>query len=125
MKKRSSRRVAALAVAAVIALGSRETAMAGETSRSLFGVFRDPKNGDVRNEKIREVLTFQDFPYNGPEGNRTPVRKPIPCSSTIIVYCLTFPPVNENRHPFPFSSFILHPHTQSFVYVVSCDSWCR
>ena len=30
MKKRSSRRVAALAVAAVIALGSRETAMAGE-----------------------------------------------------------------------------------------------
>ena len=39
MKKRSSRRVAALAVAAVIALGSRETAMTGETSRSLFGVF--------------------------------------------------------------------------------------
>lgn len=51
MKKRSSRRVAALAVAAVIALGSRETAMAGETSRSLFGVFHDLKNGDVRNQK--------------------------------------------------------------------------
>lgn len=51
MKKRSSRRVTALAVAAVIALGSRETAMTGETSRSLFGVFHDPKNGDVRNQK--------------------------------------------------------------------------
>lgn len=35
MKKRSSRLVAALAVAAAIALGSSETAMAGETSRSL------------------------------------------------------------------------------------------
>ena len=36
MKKRSSRLVAALSVAAAIALGSRETAMAGETSRSLY-----------------------------------------------------------------------------------------
>ena len=51
MKKRSSRRVAALAVAAVIALGSRETAMAGERSRSLFGVFHDLKNGDIRSQK--------------------------------------------------------------------------
>ena len=51
MKKRSSRRVAALAVAAVIALGSHETAMAGETSRSLFRVFHDLKKGDVRSQK--------------------------------------------------------------------------
>ena len=51
MKIRSSRLVAALSVAAAIALGSRETAMAGETSRSLFGVFHDLKNGDVRSQK--------------------------------------------------------------------------
>ena len=29
----------------------------------------------------------------------TPVRKPIPCSSTIIVRSLTFPPHHGNEHP--------------------------
>ena len=68
--------------------------------------------------------------FNGPEGNRTPVQKPIPCSSTIIVRFLTFPPLDENEHSSGFSSFILRPHTQSFACVVSyiVDAWilmCR
>ena len=68
--------------------------------------------------------------FSGPEGNRTPVQKPIPCSSTIIVRSLTFPPPDENEHPSGFGSFILRPHTQSFACVVSykIDAWvlmCR
>ena len=58
------------------------------------------------------------FSY-GPEGSRTPVRKPIPCSSTIIVDCLTFPPVHGNQHPCTFSSFMIRPASQSFDTVVS------
>ncbi len=57
---------------------------------------------------------------SGPEGNRTPVRKSIPCSSTIIVCYLPFPPPSESRHPDGFSSFILRPQAQSFACVVSC-----
>lgn len=69
------------------------------------------------------------FSY-GPEGSRTPVRKPIPCSSTIIVDCLTFPPVHENQHPCTFSSFMIRPASQSFDTVVSYmfEAWvlkCR
>ena len=56
---------------------------------------------------------------NGAEGNRTPVRKPIPCSSTIISCSFTFPPPYENKHPYGFSSFMLRPYTQSLIYVVS------
>ena len=57
--------------------------------------------------------------FYGPEGNRTPVRKPIPCSSTIISCSFTFPPPYENKHPYGFSSFMLRPYTQSLIYVVS------
>ena len=69
------------------------------------------------------------FPY-GPEGSRTPVRKPIPCSSTIIVDCLTFPSVHGNQHPCTFSSFMIRPASQSFDTVVSYmfEAWvlkCR
>ena len=69
------------------------------------------------------------FPY-GPEGSRTPVRKPIPCSSTIIVDYLTFPPVHGNQHPCTFSSFMIRPAPQSFDTVVSYmfEAWvlkCR
>ena len=69
------------------------------------------------------------FSY-GPEGSRTPVRKPIPCSSTIIVDCLTFPPVHGNQHPCTFSSFMIRPASQSFDTVVSYmfEAWilkCR
>ena len=63
--------------------------------------------------------------FHGPEGNRTPVRKPIPCSSTIIVCSLKFPPASGNRHPGAFSSFILRPCAQSFAPVVSHIKWCR
>ena len=56
---------------------------------------------------------------SGAEGNRTPVRKSIPCSSTIIAGYLTFPPPHENRHPCGFSSFMIRPYTQSLMYVVS------
>ena len=66
----------------------------------------------------KKVLENQHF-YDGPEGNRTPVRKPIPCSSTIIVCSLTFPPSAGSRHPADFSSFILRPYRQSLLHVVS------
>ena len=76
--------------------------------------------------KMLESLVNKGFPQylqgflkSGAEGNRTPVRKPIPCSSTIIVSYLTFPPPPGKRHSDGFSSFIIRPYTQSFVYVVS------
>ena len=74
-----------------------------------------------------EPLLSQEFRAcsRGAEGNRTPVRKPIPCSSTIIVRYLTFPPPPENGHPDGFSSFILRPYAQSFAYVVSHISRCQ
>lgn len=73
---------------------------------------------------------FVPVRYGGDEGSRTPVRKPIPCSSTIIVDCLTFPPVHENQHPCTFSSFMIRPASQSFDTVVSYmfEAWvlkCR
>ena len=68
--------------------------------------------------------------FSGPDGNRTRVQKPIPCSSTIIVRYFSFPPPDENEHSPGFGSFILRPHAQSFAYVVSykLDAWvlmCR
>ena len=59
------------------------------------------------------------FLKSGAEGNRTPVRKSIPCSSTIIVPYLTFPLPSGKKHSDGFSSFIIRPHTQSFACVVS------
>ena len=56
---------------------------------------------------------------SGAEGNRTPVRKSIPCSSTIIVPYLTFPLPSGKKHSDGFSSFIIRPHVQSFTCVVS------
>lgn len=72
--------------------------------------------------KRKLILVKEEFDASssgGAEGNRTPVRKPIPCSSTIIVSYLTFPPPPGKRHSDGFSSFIIRPYTQSFVYVVS------
>ncbi len=76
--------------------------------------------------KMPESLVNKGFPQylqgflkSGAEGNRTPVRKPIPCSSTIIVGYLTFPLPHGNRHSCGFSSFIIRPYTQSLMYVVS------
>lgn len=66
----------------------------------------------------KKALQIQDF-FSGAEGNRTPVRKSIPCSSTIIVLYLTFPLPSEKGHPDGFSSFIIRPYAQSFAYVVS------
>ena len=79
---------------------------------------------------IISYTEFDLFNFSGPEGSRTPVRKPIPCSSTIIVDCLTFPPVHGNQHPCTFSSFIIRPASQSFDTVVSYmfEAWvlkCR
>lgn len=74
---------------------------------------------------IKKTAQTRHFTYlrgsaqNGAEGNRTPVRKPIPCSSTIIVLYLTFPPPSEKEHPDGFSSFMIRPHAQSFACVVS------
>ncbi len=58
------------------------------------------------------------FAY-GADGSRTRVRNPIPCTSTSVVCCLTFPLPGESKHPPGFSSFMIRPHTQSFVCVVS------
>ena len=54
-----------------------------------------------------------------PDGSRTRVRSPFHRSSTSLAYRLTFPPALSGKHPNAFSSFILRPYTQSFVYVVS------
>ena len=62
---------------------------------------------------------LQGLLKSGPEGNRTPVRKSIPCSSTIIVPYLTFPLPSGKKHSDGFSSFIIRPHAQSFACVVS------
>ena len=62
---------------------------------------------------------LQGLLKSGPEGNRTPVRKSIPCSSTIIVPYLTFPLPSGKKHSDGFSSFIIRPHVQSFTCVVS------
>ena len=81
--------------------------------------------------KGRRQAPASSLPFSyGPEGSRTPVRKPIPCSSTIIVDCLTFPPVHGNQHPCTFSSFMIRPASQSFDTVVSYmfEAWvlkCR
>ena len=81
--------------------------------------------------KGSEEAHASSLPFSyGPEGSRTPVRKPIPCSSTIIVDCLTFPPVHGNQHPCTFSSFMIRPASQSFDTVVSYmfEAWvlkCR
>ena len=83
------------------------------------------------NEKGSKEAHASSLPFSyGPEGSRTPVRKPIPCSSTIIVDCLTFPPVHGNQHPCTFSSFMIRPASQSFDTVVSYmfEAWvlkCR
>ena len=71
-----------------------------------------------------------DSLFSGLEGSRTPVRKPIPCPSTSVVYRLTFPPQPEDKHPDCFSSFMIRPLTQSFASVVSyiVEAWvlmCR
>ena len=73
------------------------------------------------NKKVRIYVICRKYVLlkNGAEGNRTPVRKSIPCSSTIIAGYLTFPPPHENRHPCGFSSFMIRPYTQSLMYVVS------
>ena len=72
----------------------------------------------LERKQKEKVAYLRDF-LSGAEGNRTPVRKPIPCSSTIIVYYLTFPLPHGNRHSCGFSSFMIRPCTQSLVHVVS------
>ena len=72
----------------------------------------------LERKQKEKVAYLRDF-LSGAEGNRTPVRKPIPCSSTIIVCYLTFPLPHGNRHSCGFSSFMIRPCTQSLVHVVS------
>lgn len=69
-------------------------------------------------KKMPENKHFQAL-LNGADGIWTRVQKPIPCSSTIIVCSLTFPPSAGSRHPADFSSFILRPYRQSLLHVVS------
>ena len=86
---------------------------------SLFG-FRFVHSESIK--KPHKHWIFQQLcglPKSGAEGNRTPVRKSIPCSSTIIVPYLTFPLPSGKKHSDGFSSFIIRPHVQSFTCVVS------
>ena len=71
------------------------------------------------NQKGVEPIGFDCSAFSGPDGSRTRVRSPIPCTSTSLVYRLTFPPASGDRHPNTFSSFIIRPHTQSLACVVS------
>ena len=56
---------------------------------------------------------------NGPDGSRTRVQRPIPCTSTSVVGFFRFPPPPGNRHPDGFGSFMIRPDAQSFASVVS------
>ena len=74
--------------------------------------------------------TFSSIFHSGPEGNRTPVQKPIPCPSTSVAYTLTFPLRTSHRQDARFSSFIIRPPVQSLAGVVSymVEAWilmCR
>ena len=69
----------------------------------------------IKCPKTNVNTSFWGTCLSGAEGNRTPVRKPIPCSSTIIVLYLTFPLPSEKGHPDGFSSFIIRPYAQSFA----------
>ena len=89
-----------------------------ESSRPLRGSLLSTSSG-AECTKSEPISEFGFAHLSGPEGNRTPVRKSIPCSSTIIVCYFSFPPPSENRHPDGFSSFILRPQAQSFACVVS------
>ena len=51
---------------------------------------------------------------SGAEGNRTPVRTQIQCTSTVIVGVLTFPPESAHRQAQSFSSFMNFLLSQSF-----------
>ena len=57
---------------------------------------------------------------SGPDGSRTHVRKPIHCTSTIIVGQFGFPRMQEDRHSHIVGSFMIRPYAQSLTYVVSC-----
>ena len=81
--------------------------------RSKTTSFRFPKFPETL-----EITTFLRFLNNGAEGSRTPVRKPIHCTSTSLANCLTFPPSGLNQHNPDFSRLqYAHSHeplTMSF-----------
>ena len=73
----------------------------------------------IRAIKNPRPVVFEYGTRSGPEGNRTPVRKSIPCTSTIIVRSLTFPLPDDNEQPSGFGSFIIRLQAQSFACIVS------
>lgn len=88
------------------------------------------QNNSQKTVAFYENHVFPAVFADGPDGNRTRVQKPIPCPSTSVVYSLTFPPQDLNKHNSCFSSFMIRPHTQSLICVVSCivEAWlpeCR
>ena len=74
---------------------------------------------------IRSYTEFDLFSFNGVDGSRTRVQKPIPCPSTSVVHNLTFPLQFRYEHRNCFSSFIIRPRVQSFARVVShiVEAW--
>ena len=76
-------------------------------------------------EKYDSFNGFGTSRSNGVEGSRTPVQKPIPCPSTIIVrypgrsFSRLFPPVADNEQSAIFGSFMIRPRGQSLARVVS------
>ena len=57
---------------------------------------------------------FDLMRLSGAEGNRTPVRTYIQCTSTVIADVLSFPPDNAHQQALSFSSFINFLLPQSF-----------
>ena len=89
-----------------------------EMRKNSIEFFHIPKS--IHKRKL--ILVKEEFDassFGGDDGSRTRVQKPIPCSSTIIVSSLTFPPPCENEHPQDFSSFIIRLYAQSLTYTVS------
>ena len=83
------------------------------------GMSRSHASSGTKRTKSEHITVFGFASLSGPDGSRTRVRSPIPCTSTSLVYRLTFPPAAGDRHPTTFSSFMIRPHTQSLACVVS------
>ena len=67
----------------------------------------------LKNKNAQNTV-FSGITNSGAEGNRTPVRTQIQCTSTVIVGVLTFPPESAHRQAHSFSSFMNFLLPQSF-----------
>ena len=93
--------------------------------RILKSLLRKHKTKWSRGEPEPKGFDSSRYFASGVEGSRTPVQKPIPCPSTIIVrysgrtFSRLFPPGSDNEQSVPFGSFMVRPRGQSLARVVS------